>query len=153
MPPKAEHIRIINILVKNPPTEKLLTKMIPNSSVTAKIIPPQIRPQRMPFLPLRFAAAAPAEKQPAHRAKLDITVKVPSLRSIAAATAEKTVLTINTAPIKANTVWITSSIRSFLVRSAAVFLRIKTPSVRDNLQCRSINDYADGKKIIRIFSK
>lgn len=146
MPPRAEHIKIINIFVKNPPTEKLFTKISPKISVNKNIIPPQARPVLMPFLPRLFAAAAPAEKHPAHSAKLDITVKVPSLRSIADAIAENSTLAVKIAPTNASTVQITRIIRSFRRCSAALFRRILTPPVTNSFS----KDYSGSRENIRV---
>ncbi len=106
----AEHIIIINNLVKNPPTEKFLTKIIPKRRAAPNITAPHIRPDFMPCLPRRFAAVKPPAKQPAQRAKLDISAKAPSLRSITEATAENTVHIRNIAPKKARAVWSTRNI-------------------------------------------
>ena len=107
----AEHIIIINNLVKNPPTEKFLTKISPHRRTAANIAAPHISPDLMPCLLRRPAAVYPPAKQPAQRAKLDISENAPSLRSITDAMAEKIMLTRNIAPTQARAVCMTSKIR------------------------------------------
>ena len=148
MPPIAEHMRIINSLVKNPPAEKLLTKIIPNRKAAANIIPPQTSPDLIPFLPRRFAAMNPAEKQPAHSAKLDISENVPSLRSITVAIAEKITLARKTAPTQARAAFRTSRIRSLRIRSVIFLRRINIPPIQESHNYTITNDYAEWGKII-----
>lgn len=104
MPPMAEHIIIINNLVKKPPAEKLLTNIIPNRNAAINMTAPHISPDFMPFFPRLFAATKPAEKHPAHSAKLDISEIASSLRSITAAIAENITLARKTAPTQARKV-------------------------------------------------
>lgn len=127
-----EHDSIINSFVKNPPAEKLLTKIIPHISTAKNTTPPQAIPVKNPFLPCRFATVYEAAKQPAASDIPDIVPSMPSETPTFAAIKEKTSRQRKTAPRQASNPSMTVHI-FFRFAVCSALLRIKnTP-----LHCRS----------------